>query len=229
MVSILRHKFFISLVAIMYSFVVITGCNASKAAKGGAIGAAAGGVVGGVIGKKAGNTLLGAIIGAAVGGATGAIIGRYMDKQAAELQRDLQNAKIERVGEGIKITFDSGILFDVNSFALKAESRKNIEDLARVLQKYPDTNILIEGHTDATGTPEHNQTLSENRANAVSTYLKTQGVTAARITNTGYGENQPVEDNASESGKRANRRVEVAIIANEKLKKAAEKGELPTN
>lgn len=198
----------------------------NKTTKGGIIGAGAGGAVGGVIGNKAGNTAAGAIIGAAVGGAAGALIGRYMDKQAEELQRDLKNAKVERVGEGIKITFDSGILFDVNSDNLRSEAQTNLNELAQTLKKYDDTEVLIEGHTDNTGTEEYNQQLSEERAQSVANYLKGIGVKGGRLVTEGYGEVQPVEDNSSEMGKQNNRRVEVAIYANKKLKKAAEKGEL---
>jgi outer membrane protein OmpA-like peptidoglycan-associated protein len=201
----------------------------SKMTKGGLIGAAAGGVVGGVIGNKVGKkhgTAKGAIIGAVVGGAAGAAIGRYMDKQAAELQRDLAGAKVERVGEGIKITFDSGILFNTNSATLTSAARNNIDELSQTLKKYKDTNILIEGHTDATGSDAYNQSLSERRASAVRSYTTSHGVTTDRITTQGYGESQPIADNTTGSGKQANRRVEIAIFANEKLKKAAEKGQI---
>lgn len=201
-------------------------CNWSRTAKGGVIGAGVGGVVGGVIGYKAGNTAVGAIIGAAVGGAAGAAIGRYMDKQAEEIQRDLKNARVERVGEGIKITFDSGILFNVNSSQLKPEAKRNIEDLSKILQKYKDTNILVEGHTDDTGTDEYNLTLSDQRAESVSKYAKSLGVSAPRFSTMGYGESQPIDVNTTTEGKQNNRRVEIAIFANEKLKKAAKRGDI---
>jgi outer membrane protein OmpA-like peptidoglycan-associated protein len=193
----------------------------SKTARGAAIGAAGGAVVGGVVGKMAGNTLLGAIAGAAVGGAAGAYIGRQMDKQAEEMRRDLQGARVERVGEGIKITFDSGLLFDVNKHELRGESRDNLAKLAAVLNKYPDTNILIEGHTDSTGTREYNQTLSENRAKAVAAYLAQLNVQSARFTVMGYGPDQPIAPNDTVEGRQQNRRVDLAIMANEKLKKIA--------
>ena len=201
----------------------------NKTVKGGVIGAASGGVIGGVIGNKVGKkggTAKGAIIGAAVGGAAGATIGRYMDKQAAELREDLANAQVERVGEGIKITFDSGILFKTNSADLSNVAMTNIDELSKTLQKYKDTEVLIEGHTDATGTDGYNQSLSERRAAAVRKYTAMRGVTPGRITSQGYGESQPVAENTSVSGKQANRRVEIAIYANEKLKKAAEKGQI---
>ncbi|MFC5271416.1 OmpA family protein [Adhaeribacter terreus] len=197
-----------------------------KTTKGGLIGAAAGGIIGGVVGKKTGNTAAGVIVGAAVGGAAGAIIGRRMDKQAEELKREMEGATVERVGEGIKITFDSGILFATNSSQLSYTAQNNIAELAKTLKKYGDTNVLIQGHTDATGTASYNQSLSVRRANSVSAYTTTQGVAANRITTQGFGESMPVASNNNEAGKQANRRVEIAIYANEKLKKAAEKGQI---
>jgi outer membrane protein OmpA-like peptidoglycan-associated protein len=213
-------------VALCVSIALLMGCGASNSLKGGAIGAGAGGVVGGVIGHQLGNTALGAIIGAAVGGTTGALIGRHMDRQAEEMRQDIKDARIERIGEGIKITFDSGILFETNSSALQAVARTNIESLAKVLNKYPDTNILIEGDTDNTGTEEYNQKLSERRAQAVANYQKGLGVDGSRISTVGLGELNPVASNDSDYGRTQNRRVEVAIFANDKLKKAAEDGKL---
>ncbi|UOQ99059.1 OmpA family protein [Hymenobacter sp. 5317J-9] len=202
----------------------------SKTTKGGLIGAgggaAAGAILGRVIGGGAKGTAIGAIIGAAAGGTAGALIGRKMDKQAADLQKDMQNAKVERVGEGIKITFDSGILFDTNSAYLRPASEADITKMAAVLQKYPDTNVLIEGHTDNTGTDAINQPLSERRAQAVASSTINKGVSSSRITATGYGSTQPVADNSTAEGRQANRRVEIAIYANEKMKKAAENGTL---
>jgi outer membrane protein OmpA-like peptidoglycan-associated protein len=199
----------------------------SKTAKGGIIGglggAAAGGVLGRVIGGK-NSTAKGAIIGAAVGGAGGALIGRRMDKQAAELQKEMAGAKVERVGEGIKITFDSGLLFGKNSSALTAAAQQNIKELAQTLIKYGDTNVIVEGHTDTSGSDAINDPLSQRRAQAVANYTQQQGVDASRFTVTGYGSKQPIADNSTEAGRVANRRVEVAIFANDKLKKAAEKG-----
>jgi outer membrane protein OmpA-like peptidoglycan-associated protein len=204
---------------------VSTGCKRwANTSKGGAIGAGVGGVIGGAIGSDKDKTVVGAIIGAAVGGAAGAAIGLYMDKQAHEIQEDVKGAKVERIGEGIRITFDSGILFDVNSYQLKDEAKANIKELAKVLQKYDDTNVLIEGHTDASGSDELNDKLSEKRADAVADYAKTLGVTGMRLAVKGYGEKQPIAGNETEEDKQKNRRVEIAIIANKKLKKAAEKG-----
>lgn len=198
------------------------GCaSMSKTGQGAIIGGAAGTVLGGVIGRAAGNTLVGAIIGGAVGGAAGAIIGSYMDKQAAEIRKDIAGAKVERVGEGIKITFDSGLLFDVDRYDLRPVSQENLAKLAVILNKYPDTNILIEGHTDSSGADDYNLRLSQSRAQSVSSYLAMQKVLSTRFTTQGYGESQPIADNATAAGKQQNRRVDVAIMANDKLKKAA--------
>jgi outer membrane protein OmpA-like peptidoglycan-associated protein len=213
-------------VFVLSAAIILMGCSASNTVKGGAIGAGAGGILGAVIGKQAGNTAVGAIIGAVVGGAAGALIGNYMDKQAEEMQKDIEGAKIERIGEGIKITFDSGILFAVNSSDLTPVAKTNIQKLATILNKYPDTNILVEGHTDSTGTAEYNQKLSERRATSVSYHAMSLGVTGTRFQTVGYGEVQPVAPNSSVSGRQQNRRVEIAIFANDDLKKAAEKGKL---
>ena len=133
---------------------------------------------------------------------------------------------MERVGEGIKITFDSGILFDTNKADLRTASVSEINKMATVLLKYPDTNVVVEGHTDASGSDAINQPLSQRRAQAVANQTILKGVDGSRVTTQGYGSSQPVSDNTTAEGKQANRRVEVAIFANEKMKKAAEKGDL---
>lgn len=201
----------------------VIGCSANNAAKGGAIGAGAGGVAGGVIGHQSGNTAVGAIIGAAVGGATGAIIGNEMDKRAAEIDADLAGARIERVGEGIKITFDSGLLFDFDKSELRPQAKTNIASLSKTLNKYPDTDIVVEGDTDNNGTSDYNVSLSDRRAKAVSDHMVSLGVAGSRISDIGLGETNPVASNDTDSGRQQNRRVEVAIFANDKLKSAAEK------
>ncbi|RNC79959.1 MAG: OmpA family protein [Balneola sp.] len=216
----------------IFLFVLITGlltasCDSlSKTAKGTAIGATAGALAGALIGKAAGNTTTGAIAGAAVGGATGAVIGNYMDRQSREIEEDLEGAKVERVGEGIKVTFDSGILFEVNSYELSDASKEEIAKLSEILQKYEDTNIMFGGYTDDTGREEYNLELSEKRATAVAEYTAFTGVDATRMTITGFGESDPVADNTTVEGRAQNRRVEVAIWANDKLKEAAEKGDI---
>ena len=208
-------------VLVVCASLLMMGCGASNTVKGGGIGAAAGGIIGGIIGHAAGNTAAGVIIGAAVGGGAGLLIGHYMDKQAEEMRQDLKNAKIERVGEGIKITFDSGILFKTSSSDLQPEAKTNIESLSKILNKYPDTNILVDGYTDSTGTAEYNQRLSERRAGSVADFMKGYAVAGSRITTRGFGETAPVASNATAEGRQQNRRVEVAIFANDKLKDAA--------
>lgn len=212
----------LSVLLVVSLSVSMLGCaSLSRTEKGAITGAAIGGAAGAIIGKHTGDTAAGAIIGAAVGGVAGAYIGNYMDKQAAEIERDLEGARVERIGEGIKITFDSGILFDVDRSELRPEARTNLTNLAVILNKYSDTNILIEGHTDSTGPEEYNLALSDRRAKSVSNYLSVEQVDATRFTVMGYGESQPIADNTTVEGRQANRRVEIAIMANEKLKKAA--------
>ncbi len=205
---------------------LLPSCNASKAAKGAGIGGTVGGVVGGIIGKNNGNTATGILIGAAIGGSAGALIGNYMDKQAEEIEEDLEGAEVERVGEGILITFDSGLMFDLDSDQLRSATKQNLQELSEVLKKYEDTNILIQGHTDSQGSEEYNDRLAMDRANSVSYYLASQGVQSARITEQSYGEHQPVATNETAAGRQQNRRVEVAIYANKKLQRAAERGDL---
>ncbi|MBW1896285.1 MAG: OmpA family protein [Deltaproteobacteria bacterium] len=201
----------------------LAGCSDwNRRDKGIAIGAGAGGAAGALIGYASGSTLVGALIGAVVGGAAGGFIGNYMDKQAAEIERDIEGAKVERVGEGIKITFDSGIMFDVDKAGLKDGYKPELAQLATILNKYDDTSILLEGHTDSTGTEEHNLDLSNKRAQSVGNYLAMEKVNPTRFTMMGYGPQQPVASNETEAGRAQNRRVEVAIMANDKLKKVAE-------
>jgi outer membrane protein OmpA-like peptidoglycan-associated protein len=215
-----------TIVPLLIAAIVISdGCGASRAIKGSAIGAGAGGVIGAIIGKQSGNTATGAIVGAAVGGTAGGLIGRHMDKEAAELKA-VEGAKVERVGEGIQVTMESGILFETNQYALQSQAQKNIQKMATVLNKYPDTNLLIAGHTDSDGTDQYNQTLSENRAKAVANYLVSLGVSSPRLTTVGFGEKQPVQSNDTAAGKQANRRVEIAIVANETMIQEAKAGTL---
>ena len=197
-----------------------------KTTKGGLIGAGGGAVIGGLIGNRLGNTAAGAIVGAAVGGATGAIIGRRMDKQAEELEKSMENAKVERVGEAIRVNFDSGILFKVNSAELSPSAKSDVQKLAQTLKDYDGTNVIIEGHTDNTGSYELNQKLSERRAEAVAAYARSLGVEGSRLEAKGYSYDQPIGDNSTAAGRQQNRRVEIIIVANEELKQAAESGEI---
>lgn len=205
--------------------IALTGC-ATKTQTGAVVGTAGGAVVGGVIGKVAGSTAKGAIIGAVVGGAAGAIIGAQMDKQAKELEQNIKGAKVERVGEGIQVTFDSGLLFDFDSDAVKPEAQTNLRELASSLSKYPDSELLIIGHTDDVGSVDYNQRLSERRAASAARYLVSQGVSGSRVMTRGLGETEPVATNETEAGRAANRRVEVAIFASREYReKVARTGE----
>lgn len=199
--------------------VSVSGCN--RTAQGAAIGAGAGGAVGAGVGAVAGGkkgAAIGAIAGAVVGGTVGALIGRRMDKRAEQLREDLKGAKVERVGEGILVTFESGILFDVDEATLRDSAKGNITRLAEVLKRYDDTDILIAGHTDATGSAEHNLDLSKERAASVAAFARANGLDADRIRIVGEGEAVPVASNDTVDGRQQNRRVEVAIYANEAMK-----------
>ena len=210
--------------AVVVSLLGAAGCaSTARERKGAIIGAGTGAVAGGLIGKAAGSTAKGAIIGAAVGGAAGAVIGRRMDQQAAELETAIPGAEVERVGEGILVTFDSGILFDYDSAALKPAARDNLRKLVTSLQKYPGNNVVLVGHTDADGADAYNQTLSERRAKAAADYLVTQGVARSSIDATGRGETEPVGSNDTAAGKAQNRRVEIAIFASESYRAEAAK------
>jgi len=197
--------------------VTFDGC-ATHTQTGAAVGAGTGAIVGGLIGKASGHTARGAIIGAAAGGAVGALIGHQMDKQAKELQQNIPGATVERVGEGIAVTFESGLLYDFDSDNVKAEARKNLRSLAQSLDKYPGSDILVIGHTDAIGPGSYNMGLSERRASAAGDYLVSQGVTRTRVSTRGMGETDPISTNDTERGRALNRRVEVAIYASEAYK-----------
>jgi len=199
------------------------GCASwGKQEKGAVIGAAGGAVLGGAIGHVTGSTARGAIIGAVVGGAAGAIIGRRMDKQAEELARELPpGTKVSRVGEGIAVTFESGILFPFDSDSLKPEARDNLRKFAESLRENARTEVLIVGHTDSTGRTEYNQGLSERRASAASTFLAGQGISSGRLRTQGRGESEPIAANDTEAARQQNRRVEVAIYADEAWREEA--------
>lgn len=197
--------------------ITLSGCGTSKAFKGGAIGTAAGAGAGSIIGRATGNTAMGAVIGATVGGVTGAIIGNKMDQQAEEIKNEVPGVNVERVGEGIVVEFTSDVLFGFDASNLKAEAKDNLDKLHLILNKYPDTNIEIQGHTDSKGTESYNQSLSVKRAEEVSGYLFSKGVDRQRVTSVGFGEAAPKYSNATEDGRAKNRRVEFAITANEKM------------
>ncbi|WP_072880468.1 OmpA family protein [Salegentibacter echinorum] len=215
--------------AMLFAATMLFGCdavqNANNKQKGAVIGAGSGAAIGGVIGNNVGdgNTALGAIIGGVVGGAAGGYIGNRMDKQAKEIEREVPGAEVERVGEGINVTFDesSGVYFDTEKYNINSKSQQTLNKLASIFKEYPDSNILIEGHTDNTGAESYNLTLSKNRAQAVTNYLAGQGLSNGRFETKWYGENQPKYDNSTAEGRAKNRRVELAIIANEDLKREA--------
>ena len=230
MIKNIISKSFLATVAVA---LLATGCDATRRAsnrdKGVGIGAAGGAVIGGIIGNNVGNkknTALGAIIGAAVGGVAGGIIGNKMDKQAEKIKTEIPGAKVERVGEGINVTFDennpdgskAGVYFATGKFNITPNSQLAIDKLEKIFIEYPETNILVEGHTDDVGSDASNLTLSERRANAVGNALRAGGLAANRLTVKWYGETQPKGDNTTAEGKASNRRVEFSITANEKMK-----------
>lgn len=201
---------------------LLAGC-ATKSQTGAVIGAAGGAAVGGAIGSAAGSTTKGAIIGAVVGGVAGAYIGSRMDRQARELEQNIPGATVERIGEGIHVTFESGMLFDFDSDVVKATARENLRNLAANLDKYPGTDLLIAGHTDNVGSDDYNQALSQRRAESTASYLESLGVAGSRLLTRGLGEGEPKADNSTESGRSTNRRVELAIFANDALKSEAQR------
>ena len=231
-INLKKHTLFVLTLAILAFG--SSSCNSFKKLnreqRGAIIGIGAGGALGAVIGRKSKNPAVYAIIGSAVGGVAGTFIGKYMDKQAEKLKKDLDVlADVERVGEGIKITMKSGVLFDFNSFKINSKVNENLVKFSETLKQYPDTEILVAGHTDNVGTGEYNMKLSQQRADAVAAVLKANLVSRSRLTILGYGEKDPVAENVSDSGREQNRRVEFAIVANDKLKKQAAKNEVAQN
>jgi outer membrane protein OmpA-like peptidoglycan-associated protein len=197
----------------------LTGCGSlSQTERGAVIGAAGGAAVGAVVGRQIGSTARGAVIGAAVGGAAGAVIGRQMDQQAEELAATIPGATVQRVGEGIVVTFESGLLFPFDSDQLLPAGRENLNNLAQSLQQFPDTEVLIIGHTDSVGSAQYNQGLSERRASSAANILSSYGIQRARVRTMGRGLTEPIADNDTEWGRQQNRRVEVVIYASEEYR-----------
>ena len=212
--------------------VLMTSCkavdNANNKQKGGVIGATGGALLGAIIGNNVGsgnNSELGAVIGGVVGGGAGVLIGNKMDKQAQEIEQEIPGATVERVDDGIVVTFDeqSGVYFDTEKYNVNAKSQETLNKLARVFSEYPDTNILVVGHTDSSGNDTYNMTLSKNRAEAVTNYLMAKGLSNGRFTTHWFGEEQPMYDNTTAEGRSKNRRVNIAIVPNETMVKDAEK------
>lgn len=218
-----RHNVVVALAAMtLFGQTACQSLNTNKE-KGAVIGAAGGAAVGAAIGKATGSTARGAIVGAAVGGAAGAIIGHQMDQKAKEIQTTVAGADVTRVGEGLVVTFDSGLLFDFDSDQLRAESKKNLDNLASSLSNFGDSKLLLVGHTDSQGTDAYNQDLSRRRAASVASYLESRGVSGARVEVAGRGETEPIASNDTELGRAQNRRVEVAIYASEALRAQAKR------
>lgn len=189
--------------------------NANKTQKGAGIGVAGGALIGGLIGGN----VKGALIGAAIGGAAGGIIGNTMDKQAKKIEQVVPGADVKRVGEGIQIIFDdkSGVNFALNSANLTAEAKSNLDKVAEVFLEFPDTELMLEGHTDSTGDAGYNMTLSKKRANSVGDYLSSKGVAKSRMSVKGLGETAPRFENDTKEGQAKNRRVEIGVTANKEM------------
>lgn len=184
------------------------------------VGVGAGIRVDSVVGSHTGSTARDAIIDAVVGGTTGMVIGHRMDQQAKALTLDIPGAVVERVGEGIRVTFASALLYAPDSDVVRPEGQQKLKALALSMQKYPDTELLIVGHTDGVGTTDHNVDLSSRRASSASRYLSTQGLVSDRIHTSGKGSSEPLDATVTDSSRRTNARLEVAIFALEKARTA---------
>jgi outer membrane protein OmpA-like peptidoglycan-associated protein len=211
----------------VFAMIIFSSCKSlNNTQKGTAIGVAAGGTAGALIGGGGKSSVIGALIGAAVGGGAGYLIGNNMDKQAKAIKQAVPDAQVERVGEGINMTFNSGLLFKINSSELSDSAKYNLDRIATVFNNYPETIILVEGHTDNTGTVQYNIDLSKQRANVVADYLMSKDVAKNRFDTKWYGEDQPKYPNDTDASRKLNRRVEVGIMANSELKKQAENGQI---
>ena len=203
--------------------------NAKNKQKGGVLGAGAGALLGAIIGNNVGgggNGALGAAIGGALGGGAGVLIGNKMDKQAQQIEDEIPGAVVERVDDGIVVTFDenSGVFFDTAKYNINSASQGNLDKLAAILVEYLDTNVVIVGHTDSVGKDSSNMLLSERRAKSVTNYfIANKGLSAGRFTTNWYGEASPIADNATAEGRAQNRRVNIAIVPNEKMQNDAKR------
>lgn len=201
--------------------------NTNKTQRGAAIGAVGGALIGGILGNnigKGGNGALGAVIGGVVGGVAGGAIGNKMDKQARQIEEALPGAEVERVGEGIHLVLgENSVNFEFSKATLTAKAKQNLDKLVPVFNDYPDTDIKIYGYTDSKGADEFNLNLSNQRAAAVKSYLVGKGLVSGRFVTVGMGEADPIADNETDAGRSKNRRVEFAIVANEKMIEDAQK------
>ena len=195
--------------------------NTNKTQRGAAIGTVGGAIIGGILGNnlgKGGNTAMGAVLGGVVGGVAGGVIGNKMDKQARQIDQALPGADVERVGEGIRLILkEDAVRFSTNKATLTSQAKTNLDKLIPVFKEYADTNIQLYGYTDNTGTAAYNLTLSQKRAESVKNYLISKGLASTRFKTTGLGIADPIATNDTAEGRSQNRRVEFAIIANEKM------------
>ena len=228
----MKVNFIKSLCVVLCSALMLTGCETwNNTAKGGLIGAAGGAALGALVGKLAGNTVVGAAVGTAVGTGAGVIIGKRMDKAAAAAAA-IENASVETITDAnnltaVKVTFNSGLMFDTNKYDLKNNAKADLNEFAKILIEFSDADVAIFGHTDSTGSDQINDPLSVNRANAVASYLLSKGVSSAQLkTVVGMGSKEPVADNGTSAGRAANRRVEVYLYASEAMINAANNGTL---
>ena len=184
----------------------------SKAAIGASVGAVSGYLLGDLIGGRRDRTER--IVGTGIGAIAGGAVGAYMDRQEQELRRRTAGTGVEvdRQGDELVLTMPSGITFAFDRYDIQPQFRPTLDQIAQTLNAYPQTMIDIYGHTDSTGTDAYNQTLSENRARSVASYLQAQGVQAVRMATQGFGESQPIADNNTAAGQAANRRVEIRIV-----------------
>ncbi len=202
--------------------------NVNNKQKGAVIGATTGAILGAIIGNNTGNgenSELGAVIGGVVGGGAGIIIGNEMDKQAQKIEEEIPGAVVERIDNGIVVTFDenSGVYFDTAKYNVNSESQVLLTKLANVMKEYPNTKIIVAGHTDNVGSDSSNLLLSERRAKAVSGYLASSGIPNSHFTTVWYGEAQPAASNETATGRAKNRRVTLAIVPDETMKANAER------
>lgn len=221
----------ITLAMVMVVGSLFTSCeslkNTNNTQRGSAIGAAGGALLGGILGNnlgKGGKGAMGAVIGGVVGGVAGGVIGNKMDKQARQIDEAIPGADVKRVGEGIQLVLnENAVRFDTNKSSLTTTAKANLDKLVAVFNEYPDTDITIFGYTDSTGPADYNLKLSGERATSVKNYLIAKGLAASRFNIQGMGIADPIADNGTAEGRSQNRRVEFAIVANEKMKADAEK------
>ncbi len=212
----------LKIIGIAILAISLTNCSTwNKSQKGAAVGTAGGAATGAVIGRASGNTALGAIIGGPIGGVAGAVIGRQMDKQAEEMEKNIPDANVTRVDEGILLELNGEILFGFDQSNLTPTARQNLDELVSILKKYPDTDIEVQGHTDSKGSMKYNKDLSERRAQAVKSYLIQNSISSSRLSALGFGETSPRYSNDNEADRAKNRRVDFLVVANEKMKREA--------